>query len=174
MENNLEYYMNIKYKIEIVPIPDEDGGGYFARIPQLGKDAFVGDGETIKEALNNLERIKKVYFEDYLERGINIPEPIIENNVEDCSGKLMLRIPKNLHFKLINNAKRNNSSLNQHLNYLITYATSVEDMKYMLKDEYENVTTAFSRQIKYIFDSASRRKRIGTNQSFESKYMKVA
>jgi len=45
---------NIHYPIELIPIPEHEGGGWMARIPAFG-DAFVGDGEDPFEALKNLE-----------------------------------------------------------------------------------------------------------------------
>jgi len=75
MKKDLNYYLNLKYSIEINPIPEEEGGGYEACIPQLGRYAFVGDGDTIEEALKSLEEIKKDIFEDWYKRGKEIPEP---------------------------------------------------------------------------------------------------
>jgi len=75
MKKDLNYYLNLRYKIELIPIPEEDGGGWRAEIPELGRYAFVGDGETVEEALRSLEETKKDYFEDWYKKGIEIPEP---------------------------------------------------------------------------------------------------
>jgi len=40
--------------VEVTKIPDDEGGGYSACIPLLGRNAFISDGETIDEALENL------------------------------------------------------------------------------------------------------------------------
>jgi len=72
---NLDYYMSLEYKVEIITIPEEVGGGVVARIPKLGKYAFLGDGETIEEAMDNLNNIKRELFTSYLKLGIEIPEP---------------------------------------------------------------------------------------------------
>ena len=56
MKKNLKYYINLKYKIKITKIPDDEGGGYNACIPLLGSYALQGDGETKKEAIENLEK----------------------------------------------------------------------------------------------------------------------
>jgi len=74
-KKGLDYYLKLRYAIQIMPIPEEEGGGYSACIPELGKWAFVGDGDTIEEALRNLEEVKRDYFEDYLKKGIEIPKP---------------------------------------------------------------------------------------------------
>lgn len=64
-----------EYKIIIKEIPDEDGGGFEASIPELGEDAFVGSGETKEEAVKNLNALKNKLFKDYREKGIKIPPP---------------------------------------------------------------------------------------------------
>lgn len=77
MKHNLQYYINLKYEIKIIPVPASLGGGFEARIPQLGGDAFCGYGETEKEALDTLELVKEDLFANYLKKGINIPDPSI-------------------------------------------------------------------------------------------------
>jgi len=74
-KKDLDYYLKLRYKIELTPTPKEWGGGWRAEIPELGRYAFVGDGETIEEALAQLEEIKRDYFEDWYKKGIEIPEP---------------------------------------------------------------------------------------------------
>ena len=73
MENMLEFYLKIPYPVEVTEINDEEGGGFLASIPLLGKHAFLGEGDTLEEALANLEEIKKYLFQKYLEQGIPIP-----------------------------------------------------------------------------------------------------
>ena len=75
MKKDLEYYLNLPYKIEIEPIPEEEGGGYLARLPLFGRMGITGDGETIEEALSDLKDFKKRNFEHYLKEGREIPEP---------------------------------------------------------------------------------------------------
>lgn len=108
----LDYYMALRYRIEIAPIPEEKGGGYEASIPELGRYAVCADGETIQEALVNLEAIKRDVLEDHLEEGLPIPEPMPKE--EDYSGKFVLRIPKSLHRELSQRAREDNVSLNQY------------------------------------------------------------
>lgn len=116
-KKDLEYYMKLKYKIEIVPLSEEDGGGYEARIPQLGKEAFRGYGETVEGALGHLEVVKKDLFERYLNERVPIPEPELKE--EKYSGRILLRIPFYLHRELSALAKKEDISLNQLLNHLI-------------------------------------------------------
>jgi antitoxin HicB len=107
---NLDYYLGLPYRIEIQPIPVHDGGGYEASIPRLGRFAVRGDGETIPEALQNLEEIKRERLTAYIDDGLAIPEP--EPDEESYSGKFVVRIPKYLHRELALRAKENDVSLN--------------------------------------------------------------
>jgi len=115
---NLEYYMALPYRIEIHPIPEDQGGGYEACIPELGRYAVVGDGETIEEALANLETVKKDRLSAYLEEGLVIPEPDPEEAA--YSGRFLVRIPKYLHRELALNARKNGVSLNQFITALLS------------------------------------------------------
>lgn len=119
MKKNLKYYMDLDYPIEVRRIPEHEGGGYMASIPLLGKYAFVGDGDTVEEAIENLNQVKKELFKEYLEKGIPIPEPEDENEPE-FSGKFLLRIPSELHRYLAIKAKENHTTLNQYCVYLLT------------------------------------------------------
>ena len=37
MKKDLDYYMNLPYTIEIIRIPDSQGGGFSARLPEVGR-----------------------------------------------------------------------------------------------------------------------------------------
>ena len=120
MEKTLDYYMSLDYPVEIRRIDESLGGGYIATIPSLGSQAFVGDGETPQEAYENLQAAKKEIFAEYLDAGIAISEPVAQADYEDYSGKLVLRMPRELHAKLASAAKRNDTSLNQFLVYALS------------------------------------------------------
>ncbi len=75
MKKDLKYYLSLQYPVEIVRIKEEEGGGYQASIPMLGEYAFCGDGDTIAEALGDLEKVKRWLFKEYLQKGLTIPEP---------------------------------------------------------------------------------------------------
>jgi len=118
MKKDLDYYMSLPYLIEVVPIPDSEGGGYTAQMPQLGRFAIVGDGDTPEEAMADLKTFKRERFAAYLGDGIEIPEPVPEK--EDYSGRFLVRIPKVLHHQLVEAAKGNQASLNQYVTYLLS------------------------------------------------------
>ena len=99
----LHFYMDQHYTINIAKETDEEGGSYIASIPELGSGAFVGMGDTIEEALIELNEIKEYYFKNHIQKGIEIPLPSKKKmESRDFSGKFILRIPKYLHAKLFN------------------------------------------------------------------------
>ena len=76
MNKDLEYYLSLPYKVEVRPIPEKDGGGFVACLPELGRYAVVGDGDTAKEAIQNMNKIKEALLGKWLEEGVSIPEPV--------------------------------------------------------------------------------------------------
>lgn len=119
MKKDRDYFMNLNYPIEIQNIEKNEGGGFSASINILGKYAFCGDGETVEEAIRDLDVIKKDLFEKYLKKGISIPEPT-KTTPKKYSGKFIIRIPSMLHRHLSEEAKRNNTTLNQYCIYLLS------------------------------------------------------
>ena len=143
MKKDLRYYLNLDYPIEIRKIKENEGGGYSASIPLLGKYAFIGDGETIEEAIENLNIIKETLFKKYLKEGIPIPEPQ-EEEEKTYSGKFLLRVPVELHRFLAIEAKRNGTTLNQYLLYLLTRKSFLKSIHDDLEDVKEEIKSAFS------------------------------
>ena len=97
MEKNLTYYMSLPYR-EIVQAAKS--GGYVGYIPDL--KGCMTQAETRADLLNMLEDAKKCWLEAALEDGLEIPEPLAE---DDFSGRFNLRIPKSLHRNLALTAK---------------------------------------------------------------------
>lgn len=126
MKNTVEYYMTLPYVTEVEPIPANLGGGYAVSIPLLGKYAFCADGDSIQEAFQNLEEVKRERFSYYLEKGILILEPQEE---ERYSGQFVLRLPKYLHKDLAIAAKSNGSSLNQYVLSLVSSRNAVYNLE---------------------------------------------
>lgn len=107
----MKYYINLNYEIKIRQLTEEEGGGWFAEIPLL--PGCMSDGETVEEAITNINDAKKCWIETCLELGRDIPEP----TTDDFSGQLRLRMPKSLHKALSERAKAENVSLNQLIIY---------------------------------------------------------
>ena len=109
-EKTLNYYMSLPYDIVITPSPE---GGYVAKIPDL--PGCITQGETRLEVLEMIEDAKLCWLEAALDLGESIDEP----DWDLYNGRLRLRIPKSLHRKLGESAKREGVRLNQLAIYLM-------------------------------------------------------
>jgi predicted RNase H-like HicB family nuclease len=98
MKKTLQYYLHLPYKIEIESIPEEEGGGCIARLPQFGRLGIIGDGETPEEAVRDLNKNKEIRFKQYLDEGLAVPEPETED--KEYSGEFIVHVPKFLHKEL--------------------------------------------------------------------------
>ncbi len=67
---DLIYYLNLRYRIELIP---EEDGSWGAIIPDL--PGCVGGGDTIAEALEMLEDAKMGWLTSRLKHGDPIAEP---------------------------------------------------------------------------------------------------
>ena len=109
-EKKLNYYMSLPYEIKITPSPE---GGYVATIPDL--PGCITQGDTRLEVLEMIEDAKLCWLEAALDLGQSIDEP----DWDLYNGRLNLRIPKSLHRKLAESAKREGVKLNQLAIYLM-------------------------------------------------------
>ncbi len=109
----IEYYMNLPYRLEI--IPDVEEGGFAAHFPELPGCITVGD--TVEEAIRNIFDAKRQWLETEIADGRTIPEP---ETLDSYSGQFKLRIPKSLHKQLAEHSKREGISMNQYCLYLLS------------------------------------------------------
>ena len=110
---NLEYYMNLPYRMEIVKDPEEDG--YVIIFPEL--KGCLTSGYTIQEAIANAEDAKRTWLTACIEDDIEIPLP---DSMRNFSGQFQIRIPKELHRKLYEHAKESGVSMNQYCTMLLS------------------------------------------------------
>ena len=115
----IDYYMNLPYKLEIVP--DSNEGGYVARYPEL--PGCITVGETMESVAKNAIDAKKAWLEAALEDGIEIEEPV---SLDNYSGQFKLRIPKSLHRTLAVHSKEEGVSMNQYCVYLLSKNDTLE------------------------------------------------
>ena len=111
----LKYYMNLPYKMEI--IPDTEEGGYGANYPEL--PGCITCSDTFEGILKNAENAKREWLKTALESGIPIPEPS-DRDMDNYSGQFKLRLPKSLHKSLAEHAKAEGISMNQYCLYLLS------------------------------------------------------
>uniref|UniRef100_A0A1A7GDJ3 HicB-like antitoxin of toxin-antitoxin system domain-containing protein n=1 Tax=biofilter metagenome TaxID=1070537 RepID=A0A1A7GDJ3_9ZZZZ len=62
-----------EYPILVLPLSEEDGGGYLGLVPDLL--GCMSDGETRAEAIANTEDAIKEWIEAQESRGLKVPEP---------------------------------------------------------------------------------------------------
>lgn len=103
--------------------PDESGG-FVATILEF--PGCIAEGETPGEAYSNLNESAESWVIAALETGYPIREPI---NLENCSGKIALRIPKSLHKQAIELAELENCSLNQLLTTAVAHYISAKSVQ---------------------------------------------
>ena len=115
--DKIQGYLRLKYPMEIV----EDDDGVVATIPDLpGCTSF---GDTIEAAVRSLNETKELWIKGRVDAGQPVPAP---SQIEDFSGKFVLRIPRSLHRSLDREARRQGVSLNQYILHLLSerHATS--------------------------------------------------
>lgn len=112
---DLEYYMSVNYRMEVVP--DAEEGGYVISFPELPGCMTCGD--TIDEAVKNASDCKRAWLVAQLEDGADIPEP---SRLEDYSGQFKLRLPRTLHKELAERSRLESTSMNQYCVYLLSKA----------------------------------------------------
>ncbi|MEE9451489.1 MAG: type II toxin-antitoxin system HicB family antitoxin [Gammaproteobacteria bacterium] len=95
------------YPFTIRQLNKEEGEGYLIEFPDL--PGCMSDGETIMEVITNGQDAIACWIKAAKEAGRNIPKP---RELENQSGKWVQRVPKSLHLKLVQQAKREGVSLN--------------------------------------------------------------
>ena len=103
---NLEYFLSLPYGIVL---RRDDEGDWVAKIEEL--PGCIAHGSDRSEALENLEEVQRAWIEDALTAGDAIPEPDATEGLP--SGKWLQRVPRSLHKKLAELAKKEGVSLNQ-------------------------------------------------------------
>ena len=122
MMKKIDEYLNMPYRMEIVP--DTAEGGFIASFPEL--PGCITCGETVSAAVANAEEAKKEWLIAAMEDGIEIPSP---DNAENYSGQFKLRLPKSLHKQLAEDAKRDGISMNQYCVYLLAQNNALHSRK---------------------------------------------
>lgn len=114
--------MQLPYRVSLYPLSEDDGGGWFAEVPDL--PGCGSDGETEAEALDNLKDAKREWLLAAIETGRQIPKPTSTRH--EYSGRILVRAPKSLHRRLVHMAKVQGVSLNQFAVYLLTRGVETE------------------------------------------------
>ncbi len=117
-KKDLVYYLSLPYT---TILRRDDDGDVVARIAEL--EGCISHGRDEAEALSNLSDMKSLWIEDAISSREAIPEPQLK--AEDLpSGKWVQRVPRSLHKKLAQMAKREGVSLNQLVATILSRACS--------------------------------------------------
>ncbi len=95
------------YPFTIQHLSLENGGGYLIEFPDL--PGCMSDGDTIEEAIKNGHDAIVCWIAAAKESGRKIPKP---GELEQQSGKWVQRVPKSVHLRLVEKAKKEGVSLN--------------------------------------------------------------
>lgn len=106
MSHDTAYFMALPYTIVLKK--DEDGD-FVGRIAEL--QGCVAHGVTEAAALRSLRRMQELWIQDCIEAGSTVPLP--NEEVPLPSGKWVQRVPRSLHKRLAEKARREDVSLNQ-------------------------------------------------------------
>jgi len=121
MRKGLDFYLDLHYPVTIHSDPD---GGFVAEIEEL--PGCMTQGETLEEVFQAIEDARRGWIQVAYEDGQDISLP---RDIEEYSGKILVRIPKSLHRALAHTAKREGVSLNQYIASLLAVGVGRESIK---------------------------------------------
>lgn len=131
-------YSALDYPVEIRRLPEEEGGGYVACIPMLGRWTVQAVGDTVDETLELLEEVKNAVFAHLQEQGAAVPEPPPFEEPKQYQGKIVLRVPPAMHEELVRRAEQEGCSLNQFIqNALSRYLGGLQAMELGWKEWFQ-------------------------------------
>ena len=89
-------------------------GGFVAEVEDL--PGCISQGETLEEVYQSIDEARCLWIQTAYEDGMEIPIPRTD---ERYSGRFLTRIPKSLHRRLAEQAKREGVSLNQYIETIL-------------------------------------------------------
>ena len=111
--------MTNDYTILIRKLGEAGSDSYEARVREFPD--LVIYAETHAQAYEETASLLHEIIEDLFEEGRSIPNTIMPN--DDYSGRVTLRITKNLHHYLTQQAQNERVSLNQYVNTLLSFSS---------------------------------------------------
>lgn len=116
----IENYLEANYPVTVYR---NQTGGYVAEVEDL--IGCVTEGESLDEVFTNIENIRRNWIEIQYEDGVDIPIP---RSDQEYSGKFIVRLPKGLHRRLVEQARREAVSLNQYVETSLASQTAVTEL----------------------------------------------
>lgn len=122
---SVDFYMSLRYPVTIHADPS---GGYVVEIEEL--PGCMTQAETLDEALKAIEDARKLWIKTAYEDSQDIPLP---RDMEEYTGKFLVRIPKSLHRALVRSAKREGVSLNLYVTNLLAAGVQGDLLRLQMK-----------------------------------------
>jgi predicted RNase H-like HicB family nuclease len=130
-------YLQQPYARIVIPV---EPSSFHAEILEF--PGCFAQGETVEEAYTNLENAAESWIESCLSHGQEIPEP---SSSLTYSGRVALRLPRNIHRKASQMAERDETSLNTYLVSAVSAKVGAEDFYNVLAQRLEQrLTTTVS------------------------------
>ena len=118
---SLESYLEQEYPVTTYRAEE---GGYVAEIEDL--PGCITEGDSLEELYQRIEEAKRLWIQTTFEDGAEIPVP---RSDEDYSGRFLARIPKYIHRRLAEQARREGVSLNQYVETILSSHTANVELK---------------------------------------------
>jgi predicted RNase H-like HicB family nuclease len=118
--NNTEDYFKLPYHLVLTPELD---GGYSAEILEF--PGCFADGSTPNEAIAHLKSTVHSWIEASLQIGHAIPEPL---EIGSYSGRIQLRLPRDIHRRATQMAEVEGVSLNQFILVAVAMRIGAEEL----------------------------------------------
>jgi antitoxin HicB len=137
-----EDYLELPYKISLTKEPPVEGNQpiWFAEVEDL--PGCTSHGHSPEDAVESVREAMKLWIEVALEDGTPIPKPRTE---DEHSGRFIVRSPRSLHARLVREAQREGTSLNQFVTNALSGAVGWRSKRETLYDDLVEVPveTAF-------------------------------
>jgi len=127
--------MALEYSIKLTVLSEEDGGGYIVEVPDLPGCMTTGDSPG--EALSKVEDAIDTWIMAAEAMGKLIPAPKSYSEDHEYSGKISVRMPKDLHKELVEIANHQGVSLNQFVVYSLAKSAGKEIGVSEYKDQFK-------------------------------------
>jgi len=156
--------MTNDYRFEVYTEYSGNGDKVFV-VKYYDLDNVIGVGDTIVDAIEEAKGNLEVYLEYCKENNIKIPEPTIHENV-DFSGKITVRMSKNLHKLVDERAKKEGVSINLLLNEAISqYVFGANTCDTIVKETVDIVSNFVQDAVDELYNYPNLNEQLGTNVS---------
>jgi antitoxin HicB len=118
----IAHYLDLPYTIVL---KRDDEGDFVGRIEEL--QGCVAHGKNEGEAIQNLKKMQELWIKDCIDAREPVPPPKEDDILP--SGKWVQRVPRSLHKKLVEQASREEVSLNQLVSTMLAEAVGGRAMQ---------------------------------------------